>query len=55
MVIKIAVQINLIIKQTIKTGVECKTMSIDALPYFFLEEKESQALGERRVGLGIMA
>ncbi|WP_156954999.1 vitamin B12-dependent ribonucleotide reductase [Carnobacterium funditum] len=41
------------LKQTIKTGVRMQDNVIDATPYF-LEENEKQALGERRVGLGIM-
>lgn len=39
--------------QTVKTGVRMQDNVIDATPYF-LEENEKQALGERRVGLGVM-
>ncbi|MFL2133237.1 vitamin B12-dependent ribonucleotide reductase [Desemzia sp. FAM 24101] len=39
--------------QTVKTGVRMQDNVIDATPYF-LEENEQQALGERRVGLGVM-
>src|SRR5699024_10103382 len=41
------------LKQTVKTGVRMQDNVIDATPYF-LEDNEKQALGERRVGLGIM-
>ncbi len=39
--------------QTVKTGVRMQDNVIDATPYF-LPENEKQALGERRVGLGVM-
>lgn len=39
--------------KTIKTGVRMQDNVIDATPYF-LEENRVQALGERRVGLGVM-
>lgn len=38
---------------TVKTGVRMQDNVIDATPYF-LEENRKQALGERRVGLGVM-
>lgn len=38
---------------TVKTGVRMQDNVIDATPYFLQENKE-QALGERRVGLGVM-
>jgi ribonucleoside-diphosphate reductase alpha chain len=38
---------------TVKTGVRMQDNVIDATPYF-LPENEKQALGERRVGLGVM-
>ncbi|WP_373892751.1 vitamin B12-dependent ribonucleotide reductase [Virgibacillus natechei] len=41
------------LKQTVKTGVRMQDDVIDATPYF-LEENKKQALGERRVGLGVM-
>lgn len=41
------------LKQTVKTGVKMQDNVIDATPYF-LEENKKQALGERRVGLGVM-
>lgn len=41
------------LKQTVKTGVRMQDNVIDATPYF-LEANEKQALGERRVGLGVM-
>lgn len=41
------------LRQTIKTGIRMQDNVIDATPYF-LEENEKQALGERRIGLGIM-
>ncbi len=41
------------LKQTVKTGVRMQDNVIDATPYF-LEENKRQALGERRVGLGVM-
>src|SRR5690606_22399449 len=37
----------------VKTGVRMQDNVIDATPYF-LEENKKQALGERRVGLGVM-
>ena len=39
--------------ETVKTGVRMQDNVIDATPYF-LEENKKQALGERRVGLGVM-
>jgi ribonucleoside-diphosphate reductase alpha chain len=39
--------------ETVKTGVRMQDNVIDATPYF-LSENESQALGERRIGLGVM-
>ncbi|PZD85327.1 response regulator SirA [Bacilli bacterium] len=39
--------------QTVKTGVRMQDNVIDATPYF-LKENEKQALGERRIGLGVM-
>lgn len=41
------------LRQTVKTGVRMQDNVIDATPYF-LEENKKQALGERRVGLGVM-
>ena len=41
------------IKSTVATGVRMQDNVIDATPYF-LEENKKQALGERRVGLGVM-
>ncbi|MBM7552316.1 ribonucleotide reductase alpha subunit [Thalassobacillus pellis] len=41
------------LKQTVETGVRLQDNVIDATPYF-LEENRKQALGERRVGLGVM-
>ncbi|MFD1610016.1 vitamin B12-dependent ribonucleotide reductase [Oceanobacillus luteolus] len=41
------------LKQTVRTGVRMQDNVIDATPYF-LEENRKQALGERRVGLGVM-
>ena len=41
------------LKETVKTGVRMQDNVIDATPYF-LEENEKQALGERRIGLGVM-
>ncbi|WP_051254691.1 MULTISPECIES: vitamin B12-dependent ribonucleotide reductase [Halobacillus] len=41
------------LKQTVKRGVRMQDNVIDATPYF-LEENKVQALGERRVGLGVM-
>lgn len=41
------------LEQTVKTGVRMQDNVIDATPYF-LEENKKQALGERRVGLGVM-
>jgi ribonucleoside-diphosphate reductase alpha chain len=41
------------LKQTVKTGVRMQDNVIDATPYF-LDENKKQALGERRVGLGVM-
>lgn len=41
------------LKQTVKVGVRMQDNVIDATPYF-LEENKTQALGERRVGLGVM-
>ncbi len=41
------------LKETVRTGVRMQDNVIDATPYF-LEENRNQALGERRVGLGVM-
>ncbi len=41
------------LKQTVRIGVRMQDNVIDATPYF-LEENTEQALGERRVGLGVM-
>lgn len=41
------------LKETVKTGVRMQDNVIDATPYF-LEENKKQALGERRIGLGVM-
>ncbi len=41
------------LKQTVRTGVRLQDNVIDATPYF-LEKNRIQALGERRVGLGVM-
>ncbi|MBT2687063.1 vitamin B12-dependent ribonucleotide reductase [Bacillus sp. ISL-47] len=41
------------LKRTVKVGVRMQDNVIDATPYF-LEENQKQALGERRVGLGVM-
>ncbi|HLQ83889.1 MAG TPA: vitamin B12-dependent ribonucleotide reductase [Pseudogracilibacillus sp.] len=41
------------IKSTVATGVRMQDNVIDATPYF-LEANKKQALGERRVGLGVM-
>lgn len=41
------------LKETVRTGVRMQDNVIDATPYF-LEENKKQALGERRVGLGVM-
>ncbi|KHE71988.1 vitamin B12-dependent ribonucleotide reductase, partial [Halobacillus sp. BBL2006] len=41
------------LKRTVETGVRMQDNVIDATPYF-LEENKVQALGERRVGLGVM-
>lgn len=41
------------LKQTVEIGVRMQDNVIDATPYF-LEENKKQALGERRVGLGVM-
>jgi len=41
------------LKQTVRIGVRMQDNVINATPYF-LEENKKQALGERRVGLGIM-
>lgn len=41
------------LKQTVKTAVRLQDNIIDYTPYF-LEENKSQALGERRIGLGVM-
>ena len=39
--------------ETVQTGVRMQDNVIDATPYF-LEDNKVQALGERRVGLGVM-
>ncbi|WP_062104703.1 vitamin B12-dependent ribonucleotide reductase [Bacillus niameyensis] len=41
------------LKQTVKIGVRMQDNVINATPYF-LEDNKKQALGERRVGLGVM-
>jgi len=41
------------LRETVKVGVRMQDNVIDATPYF-LEENKQQALGERRVGLGVM-
>ncbi|KGR78449.1 vitamin B12-dependent ribonucleotide reductase [Ureibacillus manganicus] len=41
------------LKETVRTGVRMQDNVIEATPYF-LEENRKQALGERRVGLGVM-
>lgn len=41
------------LKETVTTGVRLQDNVIDATPYF-LEDNKIQALGERRVGLGVM-
>ncbi|WP_449536918.1 vitamin B12-dependent ribonucleotide reductase [Ferdinandcohnia sp. Marseille-Q9671] len=41
------------LKQTVETGIRMQDNVIDATPYF-LEANKKQALGERRVGLGVM-
>ncbi|MFC7060605.1 vitamin B12-dependent ribonucleotide reductase [Halobacillus seohaensis] len=41
------------LRNTVATGVRMQDNVIDATPYF-LEENKKQALGERRVGLGVM-
>ncbi|HEX6594428.1 MAG TPA: vitamin B12-dependent ribonucleotide reductase [Bacillota bacterium] len=41
------------LKNTVKIGVKMQDNVIDATPYF-LEENKKQALGERRIGLGVM-
>ncbi|MUK87150.1 vitamin B12-dependent ribonucleotide reductase [Ornithinibacillus sp. L9] len=41
------------LKETVRIGVRMQDNVIDATPYF-LEENKKQALGERRIGLGVM-
>ncbi|NMH68652.1 vitamin B12-dependent ribonucleotide reductase [Bacillus sp. RO3] len=41
------------LKKTVEVGVRMQDNVIDATPYF-LDENKKQALGERRVGLGVM-
>lgn len=41
------------LKETVSVGVRMQDNVIDATPYF-LEENKVQALGERRIGLGVM-
>lgn len=41
------------LRHTVKTGIRMQDNVIDATPYF-LEENRVQALGERRIGLGVM-
>lgn len=41
------------LRETVRVGVRMQDNVIDATPYF-LEENRKQALGERRVGLGVM-
>jgi ribonucleoside-diphosphate reductase alpha chain len=41
------------LKETVEVGIRMQDNVIDSTPYF-LEENKKQALGERRVGLGVM-
>ena len=41
------------LQETVRVGVRMQDNVIDATPYF-LEENKKQALGERRIGLGVM-
>ena len=41
------------LKQTVRTGIRMQDNVIEATPYF-LEANKKQALGERRIGLGVM-
>ncbi len=41
------------LRKTVRTGVRMQDNVINATPYF-LEQNKTQALGERRVGLGVM-
>src|SRR5699024_9553111 len=41
------------LKHTVEIGVRMQDNVIDATPYF-LEKNKTQALGERRIGLGVM-
>ncbi|MGY4105189.1 vitamin B12-dependent ribonucleotide reductase [Ignavigranum ruoffiae] len=41
------------LKETVRTGVRMQDNVIDATPYF-LDRNRQQALGERRIGLGVM-
>ncbi len=41
------------LRETVRVGVRMQDNVIDATPYF-LEDNKKQALGERRVGLGVM-
>ncbi len=41
------------LKETVRVGVRMQDNVIDATPYF-LEDNRKQALGERRIGLGVM-
>jgi ribonucleoside-diphosphate reductase alpha chain len=41
------------LKETVRIGVRLQDNIIDATPYF-LEENKKQALGERRIGMGVM-
>jgi ribonucleoside-diphosphate reductase alpha chain len=41
------------LKRTVEIGVRLQDNIIDATPYFF-EENKKQALGERRIGMGVM-
>ncbi|NSL50367.1 vitamin B12-dependent ribonucleotide reductase [Calidifontibacillus erzurumensis] len=41
------------LRKTVRVGVRMQDNVIDATPYF-LEENKKQALGERRIGLGVM-
>ena len=49
---KATVNFNKLI-ETVKTGIRMQDNVIDATPYF-LEANKKQALGERRIGLGVM-
>ncbi|PGK51536.1 ribonucleoside-diphosphate reductase, adenosylcobalamin-dependent [Priestia megaterium] len=54
MVDKVKRKVNYeLLEETVRIGVRMQDNVIDATPYF-LEENKKQALGERRVGLGVM-